>query len=31
MYLSESEGSDSDGIKKINFSEFFYARHHKYE
>ena len=30
MYLSESEESDND-TKRINFNEFLYARHHKYE
>ena len=30
MYSSESEESDND-TKKINFNEFLYARHHKYE
>ena len=30
MYSSESEESDND-TKRINFNEFLYARHHKYE
>ena len=30
MYLSESEESDNN-TKKINFNEFLFARHHKYE
>ena len=30
MYLSDSEESDND-IKRINFNEFLYARHHKFE
>ena len=31
MYQSESEESDSGDIKRINFNEFLYAKHHKYE
>ena len=30
MYSSESEESDID-TKRINFNEFLYAKHHKYE
>ena len=30
MYSPESEESDND-TKRINFNEFLYARHHKYE
>ena len=30
MYSSESEESDND-TKRLNFNEFLYARHHKYE
>ena len=30
MYSSEGEESDNDK-KRINFNEFLYARHHKYE
>ena len=31
MYSSEGEESDSDDIKRINFNDFMYARHNKYE
>ena len=31
MYSSEGEESDSDDIKRINFNDFMYARHKKYE
>ena len=31
MYSSKSKESDSGDIKRINFNEFLYVRHHKYE